>query len=543
MELLVLEGILLCMVATFQWLAYKDTVEVLKQQASIFPFTHGQIYHKVTGAFQPPQIERVDAEFVEATLKSNHNLMYVRFFQSEDGSTDLHTGPRPEEITLIGGYLPHPVFQFIQRDVNIYLVRNHHRSTDFKVIQDIVERHCQLGNNKAENGMSLPLYYGLLGTIVGIIIGCMHISIAGADDVANVSALLLTVALSMSVSGLGLWLTVFSVTKHKKTIDVVERGKNGFLTFVQSELLPVMRSDVQQSLITMENGLRHFNESFQNNVKKFDSSLGAISENLSLQKTFLTKLDQIGYVQMVKETVEIFEQLAKSADTLKDFNQYQQGLNTTLLSLEQVIGRFENLYQRTENFEESIKRIAESINRQDDTYHRLLRILEADSSEIGERQKALHKLMDQLSALFNEQYATLAVHTERQNEELIAAKDKHLANTNAAYDSFQLAITQKTQELKKMAENEMAMLEELYRSRQAIFDNLGRLPDIEKSLNKMSKHQYDLSEIKELSKAVKELVEQINENASTRVINWHAIQNLFRRNNSNYIEEINEKSQ
>jgi Mg2+ and Co2+ transporter CorA len=93
------------------------------------------------------------------------------------------------------------------------------------------------------------------------------------------------------------------------------------------------------------------------------------------------------------------------------------------------------------------------------------------------------------------------------------------------------------------AENEMAMLEELYRSRQAIFDNLGRLPDIEKSLNKMSKHQYDLSEIKELSKAVKELVEQINENASTRVINWHAIQNLFRRNNSNYIEEINEKSQ
>jgi hypothetical protein len=534
MEIIILELFLLGIVAWMQWRAYGTTAALLRGQKSVFPVEARYLYRLVTGAFQTRQIEQVDADFVQSTIQSNHNLNYVRFFQLDDNGDRPLFESKPEELKLVGGYFSDPVLCSIQRDVNIYLVRNNNRSTDFKVIQDIVDRHCQVRGGMAESAMGLPLYYGLLGTIIGIVIGCLHISMEGADDASNVVALLQTVALAMSVSGFGLLLTIMNISKQKEANQALEIGKNQFLTFVQSELLPVMRSDVQQSLFTMQRGLNQFNESFQSNLAKFDTSLSTISDNLSLQRSFLTKLDQIGFVQMVKETTGIFEQLGKSADALKGFRHYQESVNTTLGSLESVVNNFQGLYQRTENFEQSLHLIAENIGRQESTYHQILNMLEENAEEVDIRRESLRRIVDGIDSFFRAQYEELSVNTERYNQKLLSVNDLHITKIRESYEHLQLAIAQKTEELKKMSEKEMSMLEETYRSKQSTFDNLGRLPKIEHAVTTMTNRQQNSEVFKELATVLNRLAERLDEAESTRVINWPAVQRLFSRNTQNH---------
>lgn len=532
MEIILLELLLLLIIAWFQVKAYRSNVQLLDDRAKVFPAGDRPRYELVTGSFLSYQIERADADFVQATIQNNHNRAEIKFFQSET-SPDEHPlfEPRAEEVRLIGGYFANPVLLNIQRDVNIYLVRNNNRSTDSKIIQDIVERHCQIQGNMVESTMGLPLYYGLLGTIVGIIIGCIHISISGADDASNVSALLRTVALSMSVSGLGLWLTVSSMSRQKNTSQVLENGKNRFLIFVQSELLPVMRTDLQQTLLTMQRGLNHFNDSFQNNVARFDTSLGNISDNLSLQRSFLEKLEKIGFVQMVKETTGIFEQLGKSAEAVKHFRHYQESMNSTLSSLEGVVNNFKGLYDRTENFETSLNLIAANIGQQDATYHRLLNVLEENTQELETRKESLRRVIDGIDSFFRAQYEALSKQAEKYNVTLVSLNDDHISRVRESYENLQMAIAQKTEEIKKMAEKEMLMLEETYRAKQSTFDHLGRLPQIEKTVTNLESRQRKVDNITELTSVLKRLSDNMEEAEAGKFINWSALNRIFGRNN------------
>jgi hypothetical protein len=521
---------ILAAIAWMQWGSYRSTRLLLFSQYNIFPTDKRLGYRLITGVFGKAQLETIEADFIQKHIEANSNHNYILFFQKtgEETPSDFN------EIKMIGGYYPDTVYCSIQKDLNIYLVRNQNKSTDFKVIQDILDRHCQINANNAESTLSLPLYYGLLGTIIGIIFGSFYISVIGAEDSTNVVSLLRTVGLAMSVSGLGLLLTVRNINLQKNVTSTLENGKNGFLTFVQAELLPVMRNDIEQSLQTMQRGLNLFNDRFQKNLEVFDNSLEKITENLSVQKTFLIKLDQIGFNQMVKETVGIFEQLSSSADSLREFRKYQDNVTHTLGTLEKTIYGFETLYNRTENFEQSLNLIAENIGKQDDTYQKLMVMLDENSSEIDERKESLRRVIDGVDAFFKEQYNALSVSAQEQNKNLISLNDNHISQIKGAYEQLQLLINTKTEELKKTAEREVFILEENYRNKKQSFDALDRLPKLEQGLVEISKkiNKEDHSD------ALIEVLNRLNENIVAQngdilTFNWQPIKRLFIRNNHN----------
>jgi hypothetical protein len=532
--LTIIEIGILAIIAWMQWDSYRSTRLLLISQYSIFPSDKRLGYRLITGVFGKAQPETIEANFIQKHIESNSNHNYILFFQK----TGEETPSDFSEIKMIGGYYPNTVYCDIQKDLNIYLVRNQNKSTDFKVIQDILDRHCQINANNAESTISLPLYYGLLGTIIGIIFGSFYISIIGAEDSTNVVSLLRTVGLAMSVSGLGLLLTVRNINLQKNVTSTLENGKNGFLTFVQAELLPVMRNDIEQSLQTMQRGLNLFNDRFQKNLEVFDSSLEKITENLSVQKTFLIKLDQIGFNQMVKETVGIFEQLSNSADSLREFRKYQDNVTHTLGTLEKTINGFETLYNRTENFEQSLNLIAENIGKQDDTYQKLMVMLDENSSEIDERKESLRRVIDGVDAFFKEQYNALSVSAQEQNKNLISLNDNHISQIQGAYEQLQLLINTKTEELKKTAEREVFILEENYRNKKQSFDALDRLPKLEQSLTEINKKLNKLDHSDTLIEVLNRLNENIDKSNIAQsdgilTFNWQPIKRLFIRNNHN----------
>ena len=88
-------------------------------------------------------------------------------------------------------------------------------TSDFNLIKDIVERNCDSVEEDINQTISIPLYLGLLGTFLGIIMGLLQISGMDYNSTSNglgeaISILLKGVQIAMFASFTGLFLTVLN---------------------------------------------------------------------------------------------------------------------------------------------------------------------------------------------------------------------------------------------------------------------------------------------------------------------------------------------
>jgi hypothetical protein len=63
------------------------------------------------------------------------------------------------------------VFEKILFSTNNYLIRNRGAASDFNLIKDIVERNIDAVEEDINSSIGIPLYLGLMGTMMGIVIG------------------------------------------------------------------------------------------------------------------------------------------------------------------------------------------------------------------------------------------------------------------------------------------------------------------------------------------------------------------------------------
>ncbi|MCC7004817.1 hypothetical protein IT397_02785, partial [Candidatus Nomurabacteria bacterium] len=88
--------------------------------------------------------------------------------------------------------IEHPLFNEVINSTNAYLCKNKGASADFSILQDTCERQIQRLDNSISNLINVPLYIGLAGTFVGIIIGLWGIDFTtetGAIDSSSISQL------------------------------------------------------------------------------------------------------------------------------------------------------------------------------------------------------------------------------------------------------------------------------------------------------------------------------------------------------------------
>ncbi|MDC8002119.1 hypothetical protein POV26_13820 [Aequorivita todarodis] len=65
----------------------------------------------------------------------------------------------------------HSHFSEVIKSTNAYLCKNKGASADFGILKDTCERHLEKVDNEIGNLINVPLYIGLGGTFIGIIIG------------------------------------------------------------------------------------------------------------------------------------------------------------------------------------------------------------------------------------------------------------------------------------------------------------------------------------------------------------------------------------
>jgi len=242
-------------------------------------------------------------------------------------------------------------FRSVLSYINKYLEKSS-TSPDFQIVQNIVERSIDEKESRIISSISLPLYFGLMGTFLGIILGLLKISFSndGFTD-ASIQAFIMGVLIAMAGSFCGLLVTIIHrAFNYRKAQSIVESHKEEFYSFIQVELFPTVGTGINAAINKFVEGMGKFNRGFSRNIKLFD-------ENLSDQISQLNASMQgiLGVIDPLKRNTE------SNYDIIRELNEYNFSSlivqNKNLLdNITSSSKRFELFFQQKETYIYDIER-------------------------------------------------------------------------------------------------------------------------------------------------------------------------------------------
>lgn len=337
------------------------------------------------------------------------------------------------EITYINTdtSINHPVLSRIIKSINIYLVKNKGAVSDFMLVKDIVERNCDAKQEEISVQIPMPLYLGLMGTVIGIIVGIGSIALGTGDNQGfstfinnpseSIGMLMGGVAIAMFASFFGILFTSIASWSIKSAASKLEEDKNEFYTWIQTELLPVL-GGTENSLMRLQENLLKFNRSFSMNTTKLDKALQRVETSYENQIELIQTIQQLDIKKMATANVSVLRELQTYTPQLERLGQYLHSANEYISHINKLTDAINSQMNRTQLiermgtfFEQEVKdieqrkaAISQAVGTVDDRLQQTLHSLQenADKSmqEMNEalirKQNIFNKALDEQQEIF-----------------------------------------------------------------------------------------------------------------------------------------------
>lgn len=306
------------------------------------------------------------------------NLMRMGQFSkifSEESSWRLR---RNTETSLVDGVYGsgNSIFESIKNSINKYLGNNSGSVIDFGLLKDAIDRHCDSVENDIATQTPIPLYWGLAGTMAGVILGLWDLLDSNAiltlmgsgagqidantqDAAKGIDALLSGVAWAMGASICGIILTTINSILFKQCKLKEENDKNSFLAWMQSELLPELPSDTSEALNNLVKNLNKFNNTFAQNTSNLGDALNAVNQSYAIQADIIKAVHEMDVMKMAKANVRVLQELKECTDKLEVFNEYLSDIE----GYTDAIHRFEAQFGEQANRLHILEEIRDFFNR------------------------------------------------------------------------------------------------------------------------------------------------------------------------------------
>ena len=258
--------------------------------------------------------------------------------------------------------------------INSYLDKNK-GATDYHIIKDLTDRACDKVQDEVDSYNPVPLYLGLCGTMLGIIMGIFFLWLSGgldsllasniikegmdaaaiteAEEAARASAsngiqhLLGGVAIAMFASLCGVILTVIGTHQTKDAVASNEAGRNKFLSWIQTNLLPRMSGDVVSTLGVFYTNLNRFNNTFSQNSRDLKSAFEEIQKAYKGQTEYTKELNKLD----IAKAQLAFSALGNVTEKINDLNAFLQGSSQYLASVVALTEKLDTADSRTKAIE------------------------------------------------------------------------------------------------------------------------------------------------------------------------------------------------
>jgi biopolymer transport protein ExbB/TolQ len=331
-----------------------------------------------------------------------------RIQQDSEETVDLLTAPNQNK----------QFFEIIQ-STNDYLRKNKGAAADFGILKDISERHLEKFDNEIGNLINVPLYIGLGGTFVGIIIGLLGISFSDATiSTGSISRLLYGVVTAMSASLAGLIFTVINSVVYKSAAYKNDTDKNNYYDLLQRELLPNLNTGVAKSLGTFKDVLNHFIVKFGENMGDYMVSGQMLNENLSKQQFVLEEISKLSLTRTSTKIAETFVNLQESSEHLAKFIDYQKGLNNYVDKTEEVTQEMKSIIEKFKDFNLNLKAIGNNTIATIELQKQFKDSLEKHFPTINEHREVWRQQIDELNQDVKKVYQELYNYFKEQTEQV-----------------------------------------------------------------------------------------------------------------------------
>lgn len=308
--------------------------------------------------------------------------------------------------------------------VNNYLIRNRGAASDFNLIKDIVERNTNAVEEDINLSIGVPLYLGLMGTMIGIVIGLFNMPDLGsvldtkAKDVLlndGIGLLIGGVKIAMIASFSGLMLTIINsgwVFKGSRSLS--EARKNDFYTFIQIELLPIINQGLASTLDSLQRNLLKFNNEFTVNLKQLTGIFDSNTIAIRAQKELLDTIDKTKVAEMTKYNVKVLQQLDLSVAQFEKFNGYMTNVTSFVKNSQQIVTRTNELLARTDNF----KVIADNIDDKLNQSQQLLEFLSSHFKNLEAHKEFTSNAVADVGSAITQTFGELEDHIRNSSEEV-----------------------------------------------------------------------------------------------------------------------------
>lgn len=367
-------------------------------------------------------------------------------------NNDYHT-TREVEVSQIDVPSSNPTLSSIKNALNMYLQKNRGAASDFALMKDVVERYCGAEEEEITVVQPIPLYMGLMGTMIGIIVGISIIAAnGGVEKLTNVSSMMTCVAIAMVASLVGIVFTTIISWKAKGAKTQVEYRKNEFYSWLQTELLPVLSGNTVTALSLLQANLMKFNETFKGNIQEFDQVLSNVRQVSQDQANALDAISRIDITRVAQANVTVLRELQRSTSQLDRFNQYLTNVNGYLDAVNSLNNNLSNHLDRTA----AIERMGiffENEIEQVKTREEYIREV------VGSVDNSLEESFNQMVSTMNTYMAELRNKTTTELNEIRSAYEQQQRAFVEKLKEQQNALSQKTDEMNKVLQGIQSLSE------------------------------------------------------------------------------------
>lgn len=434
MKIEAIEILLVCIIVFIQIYVFARTFKQIRLFKNIIPNVDSLLVSKV---FVPvADLERLSPKEILSNIRSYKNTG-VFIPSNHVPAGDFGEGESPDlfeqsyqennvektEVNIIESNIKtNYVFDKILFSVNNYLIRNRGAASDFNLIKDIVERNTDAVEEDINLSVGVPLYLGLMGTMMGIVIALFNMPDLGVELGSQqtgqtldegIAMLIGGVKIAMIASFVGLMLTIInSGWIFKGSRSYSEARKNEFYTFVQIELLPLINQGLATTLESLQRNLLRFNDEFSSNLKGltgiFDSSRSAVKE----QKELLEALDRAKVSEMTRYNVTVLKQLDVSVGRFQKFNAYLTNVTQFVENSQLIVNSTNELLSRTDNF----KTIADNLENKLNQSQQLLAFLSEHFNKLEEHKEFTSNAVADVGFAISDTFKELKEHIQNSSE-------------------------------------------------------------------------------------------------------------------------------
>ena len=412
--------VIIVSIICFQLYSYADTLKKIKKYKCIFP--------KSVSSYSLKQLIIRD--------KPDRALI------SEDGDLPLSFdeeigGYENETISLVHIEDASSTLSEVEHALNMYLQKNRGAASDFHIMKDVVERYCDADEEEITTQQPIPLYLGLMGTMVGIIVGIIYIAATkgfSVDDITkSVTELMTCVAIAMSASFLGVYCTTRISWMSKDAFSKVESDKNKFYSWLQTELLPILSGNTVNALYLLQQNLTQFNSTFQTNISGLSRALGQVRETSAEQVELINLLQDIDIRRVAQANIAVLRDLKDCTGELTRFNQYMHSVSDYLTAVNAL----------NSNINEHLNRTA--------AIERMGTFFEQEINQVKAREQYINEVVANVDNTLKETFSALSEGTRNGITELrnnsTAEFDRVSETLTAQQQAFKEAVNSQRDEL------------------------------------------------------------------------------------------------